>query len=64
MSCNNQVLAKQGTDIPYIQTILGHESSKTTEIYTHLSKKSLAKIKSPLDRILEDNKLNRNDINK
>ena len=48
-------LLEQGVDIRYIQTLLGHESSKTTEIYTHVSKKSLAKIRSHLDRILEDN---------
>lgn len=47
-------LLEQGVDIRYIQTILGHESSKTTEIYTHVSTKSLAKIKSPLDMILRD----------
>lgn len=28
-------------------------SSKTTEIYTHVSKKSVAKIKNPLDYIIE-----------
>ncbi|WP_201301053.1 site-specific tyrosine recombinase/integron integrase, partial [Sunxiuqinia indica] len=38
-------MLEQGVDIRYIQTILGHESSKTTEIYTHVSTKSLAKIK-------------------
>lgn len=48
-------LLEQGVDIRYIQHILGHESSRTTEIYTHISKKSLAKIKSPLDTILRDN---------
>ena len=47
-------LLEQGVDIRYIQTLLGHESSKTTEIYTHVSKKSLAKIKSPIDIILAD----------
>ena len=47
-------LLEQGVDIRYIQTILGHESSKTTEIYTHVSTRSLAKIKSPLDLILKD----------
>ncbi len=47
-------LLEQGVDIRYIQTILGHGSSKTTEIYTHVSKKSLSKIKSPLDTILSD----------
>ena len=48
-------LLEQGTDIRYIQTLLGHSSSKTTEIYTHVSKKSLGNIKSPLDSILENN---------
>lgn len=48
-------LLEQGVDIRYIQHILGHESSRTTEIYTHISKQSLAKIKSPLDSIVRDN---------
>ncbi|MEN8156593.1 MAG: site-specific tyrosine recombinase/integron integrase [Bacteroidota bacterium] len=46
-------LHEHGIDIRYIQTILGHESTKTTEIYTHVSTKSLANIKSPLDVILD-----------
>jgi len=44
----------------YIQTFLGHDSSKTTEVYTDVTKKTLAKIKSPLDTILNDNKLANN----
>lgn len=46
-------LLEKGTDIRYIQKLLGHGSSKTTEIYTHVSKKSLANIKSPLDAAIE-----------
>ena len=46
-------LLEQGIDIRYIQPILGHSSTKTTEIYTHVSKKSLGNIKSPLDVILK-----------
>ena len=33
----------------YIQELLGHKSSKTTKIYTHVLQKSLQKIRSPFD---------------
>lgn len=42
-------LIESGTDLRYIQELLGHSSSKTTEIYTHVSTKSLQQIKSPFD---------------
>jgi integrase/recombinase XerD len=42
-------LLENGTDLRFIQEILGHKSCKTTEIYTHVSTKSLQKIKSPFD---------------
>jgi integrase/recombinase XerD len=46
-------LLERGTDLRYIQELLGHSSSKTTEIYTHVTEKSLSKIESPLDRIIK-----------
>ncbi len=42
-------LLENGTDLRYIQEILGHSSSKTTEIYTHVSTKNIQKIVSPFD---------------
>ena len=45
-------LLENGTDLRYIQELLGHSSSKTTEIYTHVSKKSIANIVNPLDKAM------------
>ena len=50
-------LLENGVDLRYIQELLGHSSSKTTEIYTHVSKKSLANISSPLDYFFDSNTL-------
>jgi site-specific recombinase XerD len=44
-------LLESGTDIRYIQEMLGHKSSRTTEIYTHVSAKSLRSIKNPIEDI-------------
>jgi integrase/recombinase XerD len=44
-------LLEQGTDLRYIQVLLGHRSSKTTEIYTHITTHALDKIVSPLDNL-------------
>src|SRR5664280_2590938 len=42
-------LLESGTDLRYIQELLGHQSSKTTEIYTHVTTKGIQNIKSPFD---------------
>lgn len=42
-------LLESGTDLRYIQELLGHKSSRTTEIYTHVTTKSIQKIRSPFD---------------
>jgi integrase/recombinase XerD len=44
-------LLENGTDLRYIQQLLGHQSSQTTEIYTHVSNLHIGKIKSPLDNL-------------
>ncbi|NMM48452.1 site-specific tyrosine recombinase/integron integrase [Marinigracilibium pacificum] len=44
-------LLERGTNLRYIQSLLGHSSSKTTEIYTHITSKGMDEIKSPLDNL-------------
>jgi len=49
-------LPEGGIDLRYIQVLLGRKSSKTTEIYTHVAMKDLRRIRSPLDRMVEESK--------
>ena len=42
---------EKGMDLMLIQESLGHKSSKTTEIYTHVTTKGFEQIKSPLDKL-------------
>ena len=56
-------LLEQGTDIRYIQELLGHSKPETTMIYTHVTQKSLRDIKSPLDTSLNNLSLRNNNNN-
>jgi site-specific recombinase XerD len=47
-------LLESGTDIKYIQELLGHASLRTTEGYTRVARRSVLKIKSPLDTPADD----------
>jgi site-specific recombinase XerD len=49
-------LLEGGTDLKSIQELLGHEKIPTTVIYTHMAQRNLRKVKSPIDRLLEDKK--------
>jgi site-specific recombinase XerD len=43
-----------GTDVRYIQELLGHTDIKTTLIYTHVTNHSISKIQSPLDKLMQN----------
>lgn len=43
-------LLEDGVDIRYIQSLLGHRSPKSTEIYLHISNKALLGVQSPFDK--------------
>ena len=47
-------LMEGGTDLLTIKELLGHNSLTTTAIYTHVSKKHISKVQSPLDKLAMD----------
>jgi site-specific recombinase XerD len=49
-------LLENGTDIKYIQELLGHASVRTTERYTHVARRHVLRIQSPLDNLSFDDR--------
>ena len=56
-------LLEEGTELPYIQNLLGHSDARTTSIYLHVARKKLLKVVSPID-LLEEEPYKPNNANK
>jgi site-specific recombinase XerD len=57
-------LLEAGTDIRFIQSLLGHKDIKTTIGYTHLTQKGMKNVQSPLDRLSEEIIKSKKSLNK
>ena len=51
--CLLHIYWKMGTNLRYVHKVLEHANSKTMEIHTPISKKSLANSMNPLDHVVE-----------
>jgi len=47
-------LLEDGVDLRFIQKLLGHKNIKTSEIYTHITKQGIKRIRSPLDDLIKE----------
>ena len=56
-------LLEQGVDLRYIQELLGHSRPETTMIYTHVTKRDMLKIESPLDHLIKQMSPKKNEEN-
>ena len=54
-------LLEQGTGLRHIQELLGHSKPETTMIYTHVARKDLMEIKSPMDKVIANMEKNGNE---
>jgi site-specific recombinase XerD len=42
-------MGADGVDIRYTQELMGHDNIERTELYTHVTERGVARVKSPLD---------------